>query len=70
MNRSYHNDNMKLRYIMNSLSSIHSQFLCEIVIQTKCMEKKNCSKCIQKLWKYVIYLEISKVKDSSVYHIY
>ena len=55
---------------MNSLTSIHSQFLCEIVIQTKCMEKKNCSKCIQKLWKYVIYLEISKVKDSSVYHIY
>ena len=38
---------------MNSLSSIHSQFLCEIVIQTKCMEKKNCSKSIQKLWKYV-----------------
>ena len=23
--------------------------------------------CIQKLWKYFIYLEISKVKDSSVY---
>ena len=26
--------------------------------------------CIQKLWKYVIYLEMSKVKDSSVCHVY